>query len=382
MSTATLNPSTPMNNVTADDGASIVRTRALIGILLLVGTALSFLGFSWDVQWHTDVGPDTFFTLPHLVLYSGVALAGLTCLGAVLYETARYQRTHDPFIREHTVGVLGVFRAPLGFLISGLGAAAFLNFGLFDLWWHTIYGFDVTVSSPPHIGLLTSIQVIMIGVVVLYSSAVSKLARNRQGNPLSIPLFGLGFSVITSIVMTPYMLLSVFPVLFISLPLIGGMFAMVGMLICSVTRRFDILIIGSMVMLVLYSLLNAVFVQWATATYADSLSLFLRETAKGYADVPSALPYGMLPVSIVLALGLRAAQQRQWPVGRTVLIGGSLAGAVLSASYLLQLVVYRYIGAPLPIVWYLAMALGGAIAGGLLGLFGWQLGTVVRRLGH
>src|SRR5260221_8040791 len=156
----------------AAGGESILPTRALFGVMLLLGTFLSFLGFSWDVQWHTDVGPDTFFTNPHLFLYGGVAIAGLTCLGVVLWETWQYHQTHDSFIGAHTVPVLGMFRAPLGYLIAGLGAAAFLGYGLFDLWWHSVYGFDVTVSSPPHVGLLTSIQVIMVGSTIVYSNIV------------------------------------------------------------------------------------------------------------------------------------------------------------------------------------------------------------------
>ena len=47
---------------------------------MLAGTLMSLIGTSWDVQWHVDVGPDTFFTLPHLVLYSGSAIAGIASL--------------------------------------------------------------------------------------------------------------------------------------------------------------------------------------------------------------------------------------------------------------------------------------------------------------
>ncbi|MGL4609188.1 MAG: hypothetical protein ACRCYY_05805 [Trueperaceae bacterium] len=44
-------------------------------------------GSAWDVNWHNDVGPDTFFTLPHVFICSGVAIAGITCLVTVLYST-------------------------------------------------------------------------------------------------------------------------------------------------------------------------------------------------------------------------------------------------------------------------------------------------------
>ena len=51
---------------------------------VLLGSAISTVGLSWDVEWHRDVGPDTFFTLPHLGLYSGSALAGIASLAMVL----------------------------------------------------------------------------------------------------------------------------------------------------------------------------------------------------------------------------------------------------------------------------------------------------------
>ena len=60
------------------------RFRLLTGIPLTLGVMLSFLGLAWDIQWHGEVGPDTFFTLPHLALYSGVAIAGLTSLMVTL----------------------------------------------------------------------------------------------------------------------------------------------------------------------------------------------------------------------------------------------------------------------------------------------------------
>jgi hypothetical protein len=63
--------------------------------LVTLGTVASLFGISWDIQWHVDVGPDTFYTLPHLMLYSGTAIAGITSLTVVLMTTAR-QRAGQP----------------------------------------------------------------------------------------------------------------------------------------------------------------------------------------------------------------------------------------------------------------------------------------------
>src|SRR2546430_13856858 len=62
-----------------NDASSTMAARVGAGVVLL-GTLITTLGISWDVQWHKTVGPDTFFTLPHLALYSGSALAGIASL--------------------------------------------------------------------------------------------------------------------------------------------------------------------------------------------------------------------------------------------------------------------------------------------------------------
>ncbi|WP_424187362.1 hypothetical protein ACOBQX_06000 [Actinokineospora sp. G85] len=156
-------------------GAGLVVARGLPSALaLLSGSLLTLIGLTWDVQWHTDVGPDTFFTLPHLFLYAGSALAGLSSLGVVLAATAaqRAGRGLDPAVGGRPVAVLrGVFAAPVGHLVAGSGAASFLLYGLWDQWWHGLYGFDAVIDSPPHIGLLLSVMATMVGTVMVFAAA-------------------------------------------------------------------------------------------------------------------------------------------------------------------------------------------------------------------
>src|SRR5262245_61173470 len=154
-------PVAPVASARAD-GA---RFRLLAGIPFTVGVLLAFLGLAWDVQWHADVGPDSFFTAPHAVLYTGVGIAGLTCLAVVLVTTWQVRRAVAG-VATGTIAVLGgLFRGPAGFVIGGVGAAMFLAYGLTDQWWHALYGFDVTLVSPPHVGLILSLLVCMIGCV-------------------------------------------------------------------------------------------------------------------------------------------------------------------------------------------------------------------------
>src|SRR5260370_1540783 len=139
---------------------------------VLFGAAISTVGLSWDIEWHRDVGPDTFFTLPHLVLYSGSALAGIASLAMVLLSTSmqRAGRPVSPWMGGTPVRVFGgIFTAPLGYLVSGIGAASFLIYGLLDLVWHSIYGFDAVLSTPSHVALFLSISITMIGTVIVFA---------------------------------------------------------------------------------------------------------------------------------------------------------------------------------------------------------------------
>ena len=38
----------------------------LPAFVMLAGTLISLSGLTWDIDWHLDVGPDSFFTLLHL----------------------------------------------------------------------------------------------------------------------------------------------------------------------------------------------------------------------------------------------------------------------------------------------------------------------------
>lgn len=74
----------------------------------------------------TDVGPDSFFTAPHLVLYGGIAVSGIVCLAMVLLTTVA-ARQGAPAIRAETIQLLGGrFRGPLGYVVGGFGALFFL----------------------------------------------------------------------------------------------------------------------------------------------------------------------------------------------------------------------------------------------------------------
>ena len=51
----------------------------------IAGALIQILGGQWDVFWHVLELVETFFTLPHTVLYSGIAFSLLSSLIALAY---------------------------------------------------------------------------------------------------------------------------------------------------------------------------------------------------------------------------------------------------------------------------------------------------------
>jgi hypothetical protein len=136
------------------------------------------------------VGPDTFWTLPHILVYSGSAFAGLFSLWAILSTTARYKNGNPDVSDENTTLLFGRFRASAGFYITGFGSLAFLLSGFFDLWWHTVYGFDVTLLSPSHFGLFFSSIACVIGTIYVFAAEL-----NQSKQRMVVTIIGLTLAI-------------------------------------------------------------------------------------------------------------------------------------------------------------------------------------------
>ena len=319
----------------------------------LLGIFLSFFGLSWDIQWHADVGPDTFWTLPHLFVYAGSALTGLACLSVSLISSRLYRQDPDPA----WISVLGGrFHAPVGFVVSGLGALGFLLFGLFDQWWHGKFGFDVTLNSPPHIGLLLSLVVTMCGASLIFvSGQVRPLAY-----ALSVALC-LGFALPVLTMLLSEMDLNfqylIFPVVFISL----------GMtLVASVTRN-PWWVLGMTLMFAAFRTFNWYSILYLDRAYADSLGYSVRESARGFAYIPYLSPM-YAPLAGLVFASVVSIWQRLRP---NAALGAALAAALAAPLLYAEGTIIK-IGET-PVLIPVVMLLGAAF-----GWVGWQLGVVIR----
>lgn len=101
------------------------------------------VGFYLDLWAHAHgMVDDTFLTPWHAILYAGAATFGLT-LGVLA-------------TRNLVRGAPWQSALPGPYMVSLIGAIAFLVAGQFDFVWHSMFGFEVSVDallSPPHLAL-------------------------------------------------------------------------------------------------------------------------------------------------------------------------------------------------------------------------------------
>ena len=135
--------------MTPSTGLALSRRWAWVAVAAGFG---SLLGTYWDDSWHTDRGRDDAWIPPHLLLYGAVAVAGVVVAG---WGVAALRRTRS---------VPAVLRRP-PLLLAGLGGTATLAAAPVDAAWHSAFGRDAVLWSPPHMLAVTGSVVLVVGVV-------------------------------------------------------------------------------------------------------------------------------------------------------------------------------------------------------------------------
>lgn len=319
---------------------------------LLAGFTLLWLGVAWDGQWHVDVGPDTFFTAPHLMFYAGSGLVGFTSLAVVIASTRDRGSPAGRTVR------VGLFRAPIAFLVSGLGASGHLLYGATDLWWHTVYGFDILELTPSHIGLQLAMQTEGAGVVLAFVALRGQRA-GRWGLALAGALFiaSASISFDGEILGVPLSLLGV-----------GGCAVWVLGVIAGAGLGTRWLAATGVAFLALFGA-TMLFPPFATQVYADAIGLRMRDNAVGLSIVGLAMPF-VFPLVAVLAAGaVRLARRRQITPRRAMLLVGAVLGPVVAVQSALP---EPGSSGSLP-----ALVLVAA-AGAALCWLGWQIAALLR----
>jgi hypothetical protein len=336
------------------------RTVELLGGWLVLAAVLcENLGVVWDVQWHEDVGPDTFFTASHLLIYIAPALAGLTSLAVVLHRTGRHRggSTEDG---GKAVTVFGTFRAPVGFLVAGVGAALELVYGMADLWWHSEYGFDVTLNSPPHVGLALGGAAICVGGMLVFAS-LRDLRAGRLGLVLTVAIT-MATIIFAMFWAQPRLLwITLVDVLFL-------------VLAAAIVRRPGWMLALGAAFLVL-DVVDWFFAPWATLQYAQSLGLPLRDGVTVLPLMPIQYPMLLPLAAVLIELAMLIGRRTGLSPKSVIPVAGAVCAAVMLVGYHYQDVLFDTDRTPDLV----DCAVGVVLALGVAWL-GWWLASPLRRL--
>ena len=123
----------------------------LIGsILTSFGILLVTVGGSWDITNHLLSKPETFFSPPHALMYTGVAIS---LIGVVLTFVGwkNLQKFRDSYFLSLKIKLIGIG------LLTGAGPLDFV--------WHSYFGLD-GLLSPPHFTLIVGMFLCSVGGLI------------------------------------------------------------------------------------------------------------------------------------------------------------------------------------------------------------------------
>lgn len=120
----------------------------------VIGAAglLAIFATYWDEAWHTDIGRDSAWALPHVLLYASVAVVGLG-VAAWGLRVWWLTRSLSRALRQRAL------------FVSGLGGIGALVSAPIDALWHERYGRDAVLWSPPHMLVLFAATALTMGVL-------------------------------------------------------------------------------------------------------------------------------------------------------------------------------------------------------------------------
>ena len=196
--------------------SSAIGISPIIYLMISIGVSLQISGSNWDIVWHGVGNLETFFTPPHLVIYSGVALAIVSVIGGIIQAafTIRQQK------KDVTWFVLFPSSLPLSLKLAAIGCILQLSAGPFDFLWHTQFGFD-GLLSPPHSVLAVGMLTTALGALIGIYSHCSNHNCSKINNTSSPSLFSklsliVGFAV--------FLMVAVGMILMFTLPFSKGQY--------------------------------------------------------------------------------------------------------------------------------------------------------------
>ncbi len=323
------------------------RVRRVLAACIALGFGASIIGVGWDVQWHAAVGRDSFFIPSHLMLYSGVIIAGVLSLALVLRDSRLWRKPGSGVSDANTVHVLGRFYGPIGFIVCGFGMLTLLIAAPFDNDWHELYGIDVTVWAAFHVMGILGAAIGGLGLIYMVASEANRAAAPRpaaEPRPWS-PLNGLVVAALAFLLPAPMVLLlpaalqwpttEIGPLAFLTYPV---MVALMTPLVLIAAVRFTGRVGAATLVGLLFTALRLAMV-WLAPALTSLLATALHETYRPYAPeyplVASIYPAWMIVGGLVVdGVYWLAARRSGAPAEhslRPALIGGVLAMLAMHA---------------------------------------------------
>ncbi|KMO73488.1 hypothetical protein [Mycolicibacterium chlorophenolicum] len=149
-----------------------------LGWVVIVAGGAALFATYWDEAWHTDVGRDSAWIAPHLLLYGAMALAG-AAIAAWGVHTWRSSQSLRAALRYPPV------------MVAGLGGTAALAAAPVDQMWHARFGRDAVLWSPPHMLVVFASSALIAGLI-----AGVPLRRRAMRWAASILLLGNAIAVV------------------------------------------------------------------------------------------------------------------------------------------------------------------------------------------
>ena len=141
-------------------------------ILVSTGILLSDSAGSWDITNHLLNKPETFFSSPHVILYSGIVLA---LIGTTIMFL--YWRSYSIYIS--TIKGEKNLKLDLSIKLVITGISMLILAVPLDFSWHSAFGLD-GLLSPPHLTLTIGMLAGSIGALIGIRSYIVINNSNNQ----------------------------------------------------------------------------------------------------------------------------------------------------------------------------------------------------------
>ena len=365
-----------------------VRTlRLALGYVILLGATIFFLGTSWDIQWHSYIGRDRTLIPPHIMMLSGILIAGVAALSCVLIETLWARR--DARVADSSTQFADAFRGSLGAYIAGYGAlSAAIGFPL-DAYWHSLYGIDVQIWAPFHVMIIASMAAVALGAAYTLTSAANLSAREsaraaqRWSNIGVLISFAIMLSVLTFLLFDAYGDMGTLPLGPVTINVFAALAALFGLYIfvaASAALPWRWAATGVTLVSLIFVGIDTLYIPKATTILLQIEQQTYRRAGAHPVVVAVDWPLLFLVGAIIFDLIMRRAQKRGWSVNKLLPILaistliGFLPAPILFPLYPAYLVIQFGV-----VSFILTLLIG--FAGGYVGAWlGQRTGNVIHEL--